>query len=142
MAAPPARALRVVLDPGVLISALLSPRGTPTRLYLLWLSGEFELVVCPHLIEELEGVLRRPKFRDLVTPDEVDEFVEIIRRGAISVENPVIIEGVTRDPGDDYLVALAQSADVDYLVAGDKDLTSLATVSPPVLSPAALLDLL
>ena len=142
MAAPPARARRVVLDPGVLISALLSPRGTPTRLYLLWLSGEFELVVCPHLIEELEGVLRRPKFRDLVTPDEVDEFVEIIRRGAISVENPVIIEGVTRDPGDDYLVALAQSADVDYLVAGDKDLTSLATVSPPVLSPAALLDLL
>jgi putative PIN family toxin of toxin-antitoxin system len=142
VAAPPARALRVVLDPGVLISALLSPRGTPTRLYLLWLSGEFELVVCPHLIEELEGVLRRPKFRDLVTPDEVDEFVEIIRRGAISVENPVIIEGVTRDPGDDYLVALAQSADVDYLVAGDKDLTSLATVSPPVLSPAALLDLL
>ena len=142
MAAPPARALRVVLDPGVLISALLSPRGTPTRLYLLWLSGEFELVVCPHLIEELEGVLRRPKFRDLVTPDEVDEFVEIIRRGAISVENPVIIEGVTRDPGDDYLVALAQSADVDYLVAGDKDLTSLATVSPPVLSPAALLDIL
>lgn len=142
MAAPPARARRVVLDPGVLISALLSPRGTPTRLYLLWLSGEFELVVCPHLIEELEGVLRRPKFRDLVTPDEVDEFVEIIRRGAISVENPVIIEGVTRDPGDDYLVALAQSADVDYLVAGDKDLTSLATVSPPVLSPAALLDIL
>ena len=142
VAAPPARALRVVLDPGVLISALLSPRGTPTRLYLLWLSGEFELVVCPHLIEELEGVLRRPKFRDLVTPDEVDEFVEIIRRGAISVENPVIIEGVTRDPGDDYLVALAQSADVDYLVAGDKDLTSLATVSPPVLSPAALLDIL
>ena len=142
MAAPPARALRVVLDPGVLISALLSPRGTPTRLYLLWLSGEFELVVCPHLIEELEGVLRRPKFRDLVTPDEVDEFVEIIRRGAISVENPVIIEGVTRDPGDDYLVALAQSADVDYLVAGDKDLTSLAPVSPPVLSPAALLDIL
>ena len=142
MAAPPARALRVVLDPGVLISALLSPRGTPTRLYLLWLSGEFELVVCPHLIEELEGVLRRPKFYDLVTPDEVGEFVEIIRRGAISVENPVIIEGVTRDPGDDYLVALAQSADVDYLVAGDKDLTSLATVSPPVLSPAALLDLL
>ena len=139
MAAPPARALRVVLDPGVLISALLSPRGTPTRLYLLWLSGEFELVVCPHLIEELEGVLRRPKFRDLVTPDEVDEFVDVIRRGAITVENPVVAEGVTRDPGDDYL---AQSADVDYLVAGDKDLTSLATVSPPVLSPAALLDIL
>ena len=143
MAAPPGRALRVVLDPGVLISALLSPRGAPARLYLLWLGGEFELVVCPHLLEELEGVIRRPKFHDLVTPNAVEEFVDVIRRGAITVENPVIAEAVTRDPGDDYLVALAQAANVDHLVSGDKDLTSLAaTVSPPVLSTAAFLDLL
>jgi putative PIN family toxin of toxin-antitoxin system len=126
----------------VLISALLSPRGAPARLYLLWLGGEFELVVCPHLLEELDSVLRRPKFRDLVSPDAAVEFVNVIRRGAITVENPAITEGVIRDPGDDYLVALAQSANVDHLVSGDKDLTSLATVSPPVLSPAAFLDLL
>jgi len=142
VAAPPGRALRVVLDPGVLISAPLSPRGAPARLYLLWLGGDFELVVCPHLLEELEGVLRRPKFRDLVTPEEVDEFVNVIRRGGITVENPVIAEAITRDPDDDYLVVLAQAAKVDYLVSGDKDLTSLATVSPPVLSPATFLDLL
>src|ERR1035437_2498364 len=37
---------------------------------------------------------------------------------------------------------LAQAANVDHVVSGDKDLTSLATVSPPVLSPAAFLDLL
>jgi predicted nucleic acid-binding protein len=76
------------------------------------------------------------------TPDAVAEFVDVIRRGAITVENPVVAEGVTRDPGDDYLVALARAANVDHLVSGDKDLTSLATVSPPVLSPAAFLDLL
>ena len=126
----------------MLVSALLSPRGAPARLYLLWLGGEFELVVCPHLLEELESVLRRPKFGDRVTPDEVEEFVEVIRRGAITVENPVIAEAVSRDPGDDYLVALAQAANVDHLVSGDKDLTSLAAVVPPVLSPAAFLDLL
>jgi predicted nucleic acid-binding protein len=56
----------------------------------------------------------RPKFRDLVTPDAVEEFVDVIRRGAITVENPVIAEGVTRDPGDAYLVALAQTANVDH----------------------------
>jgi putative PIN family toxin of toxin-antitoxin system len=127
----------------VLISALLSPRGAPARLYLLWLGGDFELVVCPHLLEELEGVLQRPKFRDLVTPDDVEEFVDVIRRGAIWAENPVIAAAVSRDPGDDYLIALAQAANVDHLVSGDKDLTSLAaTLSPPVLSPATFLDLL
>jgi len=98
------------------------------------------MVVCPHLLEELEGVLRRPKLSDRVTPDEVEEFVEVIRRSAITVENPVIAEAVSRDPGDDYLVAVAQAANVDYLVSGDKDLTSLAAVVPPVLSPAAFLD--
>ncbi len=100
------------------------------------------MVVCPHLLEELESVLRRPKFGDRVMPDEVEEFVDVIRRGAVTVENPVIAEAVSRDPGDDYLIALAQAANVDYLVSGDKDLTSLATVSPPVLSPAKFLDLL
>jgi putative PIN family toxin of toxin-antitoxin system len=124
------------------VSALLSPRGAPARLYLLWLGGEFELVVCPHLLEELEGVLRRPKFGDLVTPDEVDEFVDVIRRSAMGAESPVIAEAVSRDPGDDYLVALAQTTKVDHLVSGDKDLTSLATAAPPVLSPAKFLDLL
>jgi hypothetical protein len=86
----------------VLICALLSPRGAPARLYLLWLGGEFELVVCPHLLAELEGVLRRPRFRDLVAPDEVGEFVDVIRQGAVWAENLVIAEAINRDPGDDY----------------------------------------
>ncbi len=57
------------------------------------------MVVCHHLLEELEGVLRRPKTSDRVTPDEVEELVEVIRRSAITVENPVIAEAVSRDPG-------------------------------------------
>jgi hypothetical protein len=77
-----------------------------------------------------------------VTPDEGEEFVDVIRRGAITVKNPVIAEAVTRDPGDDYLVALAQPPMSTTWCPGDKDLTSLATVSPPVLSPATVLDLL
>ena len=142
MAAPPSSAHRVVLDPGGLVSALLSPRGAPARLYLLWLSGAFELVVCPHLLQELEAVLQRAKFRDVVTLDEAEEFVEVIGRSAMTFENPLITEGISRDPDDDYLVALARAASADHLVSGDRDLTSLATASPPVLSPAAFLRLL
>lgn len=77
-----------------------------------------------------------------MTPDEVGDFVDVIRRGAITAGNPVIAEAVSRDPGDNYLIALAQAANVDHLVSGDKDLTSLATVVPPVLSPATFLNLL
>ena len=59
-------------------------------------------MVCPHLLAELEGVLRRPRFRDLVAPDEVGEFVDVIRQGAVWAENLVIAEAINRDPGDDY----------------------------------------
>jgi hypothetical protein len=38
-------------------------------------------------------------------------------------------------------VVLAQTSDVPDLVAGDKDLTTLTAVLPPVLSPAAFLAL-
>ncbi|MFL5796580.1 MAG: putative toxin-antitoxin system toxin component, PIN family [Actinomycetota bacterium] len=54
--------LRVVVDPGVLIAGLISPRGTPARMLLRWHDGEFDLVVSRALIGELERVLARPKF--------------------------------------------------------------------------------
>lgn len=51
---------RVVVDPNVLISARLSPGGTPARLLTAWMEGQFELVVSPALLVELTGVLDRP----------------------------------------------------------------------------------
>ncbi len=40
-------------------------------------------------------------------------------------DDPVEVPVVGRDPDDDYLMALARSANVDALVSGDQDLTSL-----------------
>ena len=125
-----------MIDPGVLVSALLAPAGTPAQLYLRWLAGEFELVVCPHLLAELDTVLRRPKFRRYAALEEVDRYVAVLRGGATAVPDPAPASGLTRDPADDYLVALASSAGVDYLVAGDADLVG---VRPSVCSPAVFL---
>jgi uncharacterized protein len=54
---------RVVLDPGVLIAAVLSPKGAPAELLRHWLAGDYELVVSDKLLAELKRVLLRPKFR-------------------------------------------------------------------------------
>ena len=129
-----------MIDPGVLVSALLAPTGSPAQLYERWVAGEFELVVCPHLLDELDSVLRRPKFRRYATLDEVEHYVEVLRGGASSAPDPEPSPGLTRDPADDYLVALARAARVDYLVAGDADLTDLTGLVPPVCSPAAFLS--
>ena len=119
------------------MSALLTPAGSPAPMYARWVAGEFELVVCPQLLAEMESALHRPKFRRYATLDEVDRYVALLRSDASSVPDPAPAPGLTRDPDDDYLVALARSAGVDYLVAGGADLTDLVGVMPPVCSPAA-----
>ncbi len=131
--------LRVVIDPGVLIAALLSKKGAPAGVLLAWLEGRFHLVVSPVLLAELEKVLRRPNFRRYVTEEEAAAYVGLFRNFALSVADPVMAQRVTPDPGDDYLVALARSSEADVLVSADPHLTGLRRLHPPVITPKALL---
>jgi hypothetical protein len=129
--------LRVVLDPNVIISATLSPGGTPALLYELWRSGAFELVVSRKLLWELEGVLARERFADLVHPDEVAQLLLVLTSDAVLAPDPAEEPGVRSvDPDDDYLIALA-SHTRSVLVSGDKDLLDLSD-QIPVYSPAQL----
>lgn len=133
---------RVVIDPGVLIAALISSDGAPARLYLMWRGGFFELVTCEHLLGELETVLHRPKFRKYVTEEQVRQYVASIRADSIVLPDPPVEVGLTPDPGDDYLVALARTATAELLVSGDCHLTRLVKPDPPVLTPSEFLELL
>lgn len=132
--------LRVVLDAGVLIAALISPHGTPARLLLAWREGAFELVTSPKLLRELGRVLAREKFRRYVSLDEAEEYVRMIQRGATLVADPPDPLPVTPDPGDDYLPALARAAKAHFLVSGDPHLTELTDPTTPVLTPRKFFD--
>lgn len=132
--------MRVTLDPNVLISGLISPSGPNGRILGELRSGSFELVTSPLLLDELRGVLLRTKFRRYVTTDEVEEFVEMIRRESDVVNDPPPSgPGLTEDPDDEYLVALARAARVDVIVSGDPHLTRLRR-SLPVRTPREFCD--
>ena len=93
---------RAVLDPNVLISALLTPRGASARILLHLRAGAFELVTSPALLAELHAVLRRDKFRPYVGLDEVEGFVELIRRESASMPDPdPSALAMSEDPGDE-----------------------------------------
>ena len=130
--------MRAVLDANVLISAVLSPRGTPARLLLAWQAGAFDLVVSPSLLAELRRALAYPKLERLVTSADADAFVAWIGRSALLAADP---DGETPvhavDPADDDLLALA-AAERAVLVSGDAHLTVLADRFP-VRTPAAFL---
>jgi uncharacterized protein len=130
--------VRAVLDANVLISAVLSPRGTPARLLLAWQAGAFELVVSPQLLAELRRALAYPKLARLVPPADADAFAAWLGRAAELAADPSGPPPVrSEDPDDDYLVAFA-AAERAVLISGDGHLTVLAG-RIPVRTPAEFL---
>lgn len=132
---------RAVLDPGVFVSALISPSGTPAKLVAQAVAGEFEAIVSPTLIAELDGVLRREKFRPHFDLEAAAEYVSFLRRIATTAPDPEQPPPLrSTDPDDDYLIALAHSQSA-VLVSGDSDLLDLAG-GAPICAPADLLEAL
>jgi putative PIN family toxin of toxin-antitoxin system len=132
--------VRAVLDANVLIAALLSPSGAPARILSRWLSGDFELVVSERLLAELERALAYPKLRRLITKRDADEFVSLLRASTVLAPDPAAPPRRSSDPGDDYLLALAESEDA-ILVSGDQHLLELADRFP-IRAPRACLEAL
>lgn len=133
---------RAVLDPNVLVSALISPSGASARLLLELRAGAFELITSPRLLEELDDVLHRKKFRRYATDAEVEAYVELLRRESMLVDDPEPAPGpLSEDPDDEYLIALARTAPAVALVSGDPHLLRLRR-RIPVLAPREFLETL
>lgn len=130
--------MRAVLDPNVIVSAVLSPAGTPARLLRSWLDGAYELIVSPALLDELARVLAYPKIARRVSTDDARELLALLRNQAEVTDDPghpPIVR--SPDPDDDYLISLANSATA-VIVSGDSDLHSLAD-QIPVYTPATFM---
>jgi putative PIN family toxin of toxin-antitoxin system len=126
--------VRVVLDPNVIVSALLST-GTTAAVLDAWLDRQaYDPVVCPTLLAELEEVLSRPKFASLGR-DVVITLVSRLKTEGVLADDPEVQPGVTADPDDDYLVALAREVGADCLVSGDPDILESDLEDLVVLGP-------
>ena len=133
--------MRAVLDPNVLISALLTPHGEPAQIVRSWLAGAYELFVSESLLAELRRALRYPKLRALIEPTEAQELLDLLRREAEVIDDPDDPPAIqSPDPDPDYLIALAMSARA-VLVSGDGHLLGLGP-HLPIYAPAEFLALL
>jgi putative PIN family toxin of toxin-antitoxin system len=132
--------LRIVCDVGVVIAGLLSADGPPACLLDRWRDGEFDLVVSPLWLAELERVVARPGIARYIDPADATELREAIALQAILIADPPPQPGLTPDPGDDYLVSLARAAGADQIVSGDRHLLGLRDPRPPVITPRAFVE--
>lgn len=111
--------MRVVLDTNILVSGLISSAGNPAAIYSAWEGGKFTLLSSVELIEELRSTLQKPRVADLIKPHKAGRLVNQIKRLAEDVGRLPRVKR-SPDPNDDYLLALSEAGQADYLVTGDK----------------------
>lgn len=93
------------------------------------------MVVSYDLLLELETVLLRDKFRKRLSVSDVLGYVEFLRERATLVP-PRVVERSSDDPAipdpdDEYLVDLAEDAQADRVVSGDKHFRGLPLAETP-----------
>ena len=121
--------MRVVIDPNLLVSYLLTHRGPIAQIMDVHLAREdFTLLVCPQLLEELERVLQYAKFQRYFDAETRLRFVALIAALGELVDVPDELPRIVRDPDDGYLIACALAGEADFILSGDKDVLDLKMV--------------
>jgi putative PIN family toxin of toxin-antitoxin system len=119
--------MRAILDTNILCSALLTPGGPTDRLYRAWRDGRFQLLTSEEQLEEFRRVTRYPHLRPFIEPAAAGAMYNELRRLAVLL-NALPVVDVSKDPEDNFLLAMAQAGEADVLVTGDKhDLLELGS---------------
>jgi putative PIN family toxin of toxin-antitoxin system len=118
-----ANSVRIVIDTGVAVSAVLLPRSTPRQAFDK-ASSAGRLLISEATIAELDEVLRRPKFNKYVPEESRIEFLAALVAVAEVVQVTSVVT-VCRDPKDDKFLALAFNGKASHIVSGDADLLML-----------------
>jgi len=111
--------IKIVLDTNIFLSAILYG-GMAKTIFKLILENKLELYVSPDLEDE---VLR--KLKEYGAAEETIEYAALfLNHKSISI-SPHIKVTLCRDPNDNFLLELSQTAEADYLITRDKDLLEL-----------------
>ena len=111
--------LRTVFDTNVFVSAYLSKNPTsPTQeLINRWLAGEFTLLVCDAIVDEL---IEKLAVRGIGRAD-IEVFIALLGSLAewVDVPDEAIVQLVPADADDDVVIACAVKGATDFLVTYD-----------------------
>jgi putative PIN family toxin of toxin-antitoxin system len=138
--------IRAVLDTNVLASGLAGegvPASIPGAVLRHWRAGDFDLITAPSILAELSRTLTKSYFRSRRSDAQIEAAIQLIVAEGSFVVPTVEVFDIASHPEDDLVLAAAVSAQVDYLVTGDRMLLRLSNYhGVSILSPRAFLDLL
>ncbi len=114
---------KLAIDTNLWISFAIGKRLQ--RLRELFRDENILIVCCERSIEEFLEVSSRDSMKKYIDEEAASETLELIRRYAIKVDiKNTVVQGLN-DPKDSFLFALADAANVNFILTGDKHLLSL-----------------
>lgn len=116
---------RVVFDVNIMISAMLSPTGTPARAMAAALNGDWILVRSTVMLERFFDVAGRPHLINRIDPGILNDFAGAYQQYSEPFIPDASITGFSDDAEDDSVLGTAVAGNADVIVTGDQGLLRL-----------------
>jgi len=129
----------------VLVSAILSPRGTPAQVLSAWRAEQFDVILSDAILAEIGRVLRYSKIsrRHRWSEERLQTFLDDLAHIAIPTPGELTLAVITDDPSDNRYLECAVEGEAAYIVSGDDDLLRLGAYKGiRILTPRAFLEVL
>ena len=106
--------MRVVLDTGILIAALIMSGTPPDAIYRAWHKKRFELITSEWQMDEFRSVSRYPELRAYLKSADAGNLVNGLRREAtVFAQMSTVV--LSPDPNDNPVLAMALAARTDWM---------------------------
>ena len=131
--------MKILFDTNLWISFMMGKRLSSLADVLC--RHDVEVYVSEQQLDEIRNVIAREKFDKLISAETRYYFFEMVYDVCFITDITVEAKSDIRDPKDLYLLSMAESLPVDYIVSGDKDLTDLKEQAGiPILKYSELLE--
>jgi len=131
--------MKILFDSNLWISFMIGKRLASLADVLC--RHDIQVYVCKQQLDEIRGVIAREKFDRLISAETRYYFFEMVYDICFFTDITVEAQSDIRAPKDIYLLSMAESVPVDYIVSGDRDLTDMKQHNGiPILKYAELLE--
>jgi len=114
--------LRVVLDTNVYVSAFNYPDGSPFRVWLKGVQGDYNLLLSPFIVHEVADILR---VRFAWSEPLVRRQVKLLAKTGELIAATSIPSVIKEDPSDNHILACAVAGKANFIVSEDRHLRRL-----------------
>ena len=131
--------MKVLFDTNLWISFMIGKRLASLANVLC--RNDVQVYMSEQLLDEIQTVVARPKFNVIISQESRQAFVDMVDN--VCHWTPITIQAKSpiRDIKDLFILSMAESVPVDFIISGDKDLTELRShAGIPILSYSEFLN--